>query len=125
MQSANLVPGVDYDFGGGRVYTVAALPIVALMRLQSRLTNLSTDNALSPESVDTILQATHAALKRNYPDITLDQVGELVDVANMLEVISLVLDVGGFKRKAAAEAEAAKNQPAQTAAPTVLPTGPV
>ena len=108
MQSANLVPGVDYDFGGGRVYTVAALPIVALMRLQSRLTNLSTDNALSPESVDTILQATHAALKRNYPDITLDQVGELVDVANMLEVISLVLDVGGFKRKAAAEAEAAK-----------------
>ncbi len=117
------VPGIAYDFGGGRVYTLAPLPIGTIMRLQQRLAALATDSALTPESMLTILQATHASLKRNHPDITEEAVGELVDVANMMEVIGMVLDVGGFKRKAAADAKNPPAQPLETTSPsTGLPS---
>jgi hypothetical protein len=115
------IPGVEFDFGGGRVFTMAPLSLGVIQRLQKRLENLSTDSALNPESLSTIVQATHASLKRNYPDITEEQVGDLVDVGNMLDVVSLVLDVGGFKRKAAEDAK--KNHLAQPEAPTPPSTG--
>ena len=50
------------------------------------------------EFCKTIVDATHAALKRNYPDLTRADVAELVDLGNMVEVIQSVMDVAGVKR---------------------------
>lgn len=116
-----LIPGIAFDFGGGRVYTVPPLSLGALQRLQGNLAKMQGDAALSPETVTTVLQAAHAALERNYPEITQGEVADLVDVANMQDVMACVLDVSGLKRKALADD--AKNPQAQPVPPTVL-TGP-
>lgn len=117
---ANLLPGIEVDFGGGTLLTVPPLNLGALRRLQGKLQALQTLDATSPQATDTIVEATHAALKRNYPDITIDEVEDLLDVGNMHDVFTSVMDVAGLRRKAIAEAEAAKNQTpqAQQTAPT-------
>lgn len=108
----SLIPGVELDFGGGRVYTVPPLSLGALQQLQGKLESLQDQhNPLSPAAVSTVLQATHSALVRNYPAITPDDVANLVDVGNMHEVIAAVLDVAGIKRKAQADAKNPTAQP--------------
>lgn len=108
---AELIPGIDVNFGGGRIYLVPPLTLGALQRLQGKLSQLNKGGALEPSTIETVIAATHSALRRNYPDITIEEVGDLVDVANMHDVISSVLDVAGIKRKAIEDA--AKNPPAQ------------
>lgn len=116
-----LLPGIVFDFGGGQQYTLPPLTLGALQRLQQPLMQLQAAEALAPASLATIAQAVHSSLRRNYPAVTLEQVGELVDVGNMLELVAAVLDVSGIKRKAAA----GPNPPAQPApAETPAPTGP-
>ncbi len=119
-----LIPGVSFDFGGGRTYIIPPLSLGALRRLQGSLAELSNASALAPATLDTVVHATLAGLKRNYPYITEDEVAELIDVGNMHDVVACLLDVTGLKRKAQeAERDAAKNQPAQTVAETPAPTG--
>lgn len=107
------IPGIDFDFGGGRIYTVPPLALGDLQGLQGRLAALSGNDALDPASISAVLDATHAALVRNYPALSVAEVGQLVDVGNMFDVISCVMDVTGVKRKAAESA--AKNPTAQPA----------
>jgi hypothetical protein len=106
-----LIPGIEVDFGGGRLYTVPPLALGALQRLQGKLSQLNQASSLEPATVDAVIAATHSALVRNYPEITVEQVGDLIDVGNMHDVISSVLDVAGIKRKAIAEE---KNRAAQS-----------
>jgi hypothetical protein len=117
-----LIPGVAFDFGGGRVFTLAPLSLGTVERLQQPLMALGELEALNPVSIKTIIDAAHASLRRNYPATTREEVAELIDVGNMFEVITSVLDVSGIKRKVQADAEAAaKNLAAQ---PTLTePTG--
>ncbi len=110
---AELIPGVEFPFGGGKTYVVPPLSLGALERLQGKLASLSSASATDPESIKTVVDAAHSALKRNYPEMTRDEVAELVDLGNMHEVINCVMDVAGMRRKAADDA---KNQTAQPAA---------
>lgn len=119
MNHSTKIPGIDFDFGGGRVFALAPLTLGTLENMQAKLADLSVIDAMQPASIATIVDATHSSLQRNYPQITRAEVGELVDVGNMYEVIACVLDVAGLKRKAEAEA---KNAQAQ-AAPALQPTG--
>lgn len=122
---SEMIPGIEYDFGGGRVYTLPPLSMGAMERLQKGLAALSSAEALSPESITTIVDAAHAALRRNYPAMTRDDVAELVDVGNMFDVVGAVLDVSGIKRKAQAEAKnpQAQQTPASTLNVTPALTG--
>lgn len=83
---------------GGRDWVVPPLNLAALEQLQEQLARFS--GGLDADSVALVLDATTAALRRNYPDITREQVAEMVDVANMAEVMEAVMDVSGLKRKA-------------------------
>ena len=119
-----LIPGIDYDFGGERVYKLPPLSMGAMERLQKGLAALSTAEALSPESITTIVDAAHAALRRNYPNLSREDVADLVDVGNMFDVVGAVLDVSGIKRKAQAAEQAEKKPPAQPeVAAKPAPTG--
>ena len=117
-----LIPGIDFDFGGGQVRTIPPLSLAALRRLQGSLSKLSDVGALEPEAIDTVVKATHAALRRNYPEMSEDDVAELIDLGNMHDVISCVLDVAGVKRKAGQDAKnpLAQSMPAEMPAPTGL-----
>lgn len=107
MQPITKVPGIEFDFGGGRVLVLPPLSLNAFKQLQQRGADLA-QLGMDAASLDTVLAATHSALSRNYPSITIEEVGELVDLSNITDVMTCVLDVSGLKRKSiAAEKEAA------------------
>lgn len=99
------IPGILFHFGE-RDLLVPPLSLGDLEELQERLAQLQL-NALDIESIKTITDATTAALQRNYPELTRKDVGKLIDVGNMADVITCVMDVSGVRRKAL-EAEQGK-----------------
>lgn len=90
-------PGIVKVLGGVE-YVIPPISLGALQQLHGRITQFS--DQVDAESINTVIDVTHAALKRNYPDITLEEVKELVDVGNMFELFEAVMDVSGMKRKA-------------------------
>jgi hypothetical protein len=97
-----MIPGVEYDFGGGRVYMLPPLSLGALEVLQEKLSALPTLDSMDPVAIRTMTDATHMALRRNYPDITREEVGELVDISIIGDVYGCLLDAAGVRRKAQA-----------------------
>lgn len=91
------VKGIPIPFNGTD-YVVPPLSLGALEQLQERIASFTGD-IRSKEQVATVLDAAHAALKRNYPEVTRDEVAEWIDVANMAEVFEAVMDISGLKRK--------------------------
>lgn len=91
-------PGIEFDFGGGQVMVIPPLALGDLEMLQDRLASLQL-STLDAKSIGTVIDATHAALQRNYPDTTRAQVASWIDVANFAEVIQCVMDVAGLRRK--------------------------
>lgn len=115
-----LIAGIEHPFPGGVVLVVPPLSLGALERLQGGVAALQAATATDPKAIKTVVDATHLALQRNYPNITRDEVAELVDLENMLEVISMVMDVAGVRRKA----KAAEGNPAGPAAVATTETPP-
>jgi len=90
-----MIPGIKLNLGGTD-YTVPPISIGSLEEIWPRLEAYSgklTDGSL-------VVDALHAALRRNYPDITRETVAAGVDLANFGDVMEAVMDVGGLKRKA-------------------------
>lgn len=107
------LPGVDFDFGGGRWYLVPPASFGTLERMREKINALPQLEAGDPAAQGSITDLAFEALRRNYPTITRDMVLELVDVGNMFDVQATVLDVGGMKRRqqqAEREAPAGKEQ---------------
>lgn len=45
------------------------------------------------------LSAISSALRRNYPDLSQDEIDDMIDVSNMPGLWDLVMDTGGLKRR--------------------------
>lgn len=101
------IKGIEFTFGEEKL-VIPPISLGALEQLQERIGKFSGD-ALDAGQVATVVDATFAALKRNYPEITRERVGDLIDVENMAEVFSCVMDVSGLKRKAAEAGEPTGN----------------
>lgn len=95
-----MIKGILLDLGGTR-YEVPPLALGDLERLQDRLG--AYQGGLDAASVGTVLDVAHAALRRNYPELTRERIGELVDLGNMADVFEAVMDVSGLKRRAQEE----------------------
>lgn len=91
-----MIKGIPITLAGER-YEIPPIALGDLERLQERLAAYK--GGLDGGSVSTVIDAAHAALKRNYTDLTRERVAELVDVANMAEVFEAAMDVSGLKRK--------------------------
>jgi len=92
------IKGIPVELGD-RTLIVPPLALGALEQLQERIATFTGD-IRSKEQIATVLDAAHAALKRNYPEVTREDVAEWVDVGNMAEVFEAVMDISGMKRKA-------------------------
>lgn len=101
------IKGNDFDFGSV-VLTIPPLSLGDLELLQDRMGTLQV-GATDAQSVGTVIDATHAALKRNYPELTRQEVAGLIDIANMGDVLECVMDVSGAKRKADEAAKKAQS----------------
>lgn len=92
------VKGVQVEFADGTVLTVPPLNLAAVEMLQERLVKFT--GGMDKESIGLVVDATLAALQRNYPDMTREHlVNSLLDLGNMQEVMEAVMDVSGLKRK--------------------------
>jgi hypothetical protein len=105
-----VIPGVELTLGGRRL-VVPPMSLGTLELMHERLAQLATLPATDPSAVRTLVDATHAALQRNYPAMTREEVGQLVDLGNMTEVYEALMDVSGVKRRAQVEAAAGNVQP--------------
>lgn len=90
------VPGLPVMLGGEE-YIMPPLALGPLKQLKPHLINFTAN--LDDESLETVIATAHSALTRNYPELTKEWVGSVVDVANMQEVIEACMDVSGLKRK--------------------------
>lgn len=107
-------PGIAIALAGDE-YIVPPLNLGTLEQMQKRLQDFN--GGIDAASVNTVLDATHAALLRNYPEITRDEIAELVDVGNMQEIMQAVMDVSGLRRKALETKDLAPEVAGEGAAP--------
>lgn len=89
---------VEYPRGNektinGQKLIFAPLPLGALEKYQKDLEANSVPIAV-------IIDVAHISLKRNYPDIKREYVAdELLDIANMSEVLEIVIATSGLKHE--------------------------
>lgn len=82
--------------------------IVTLQDDVESLKALQSGGRPTNEQMSVVNKLVHSALSRNYPDITEDEVAEMIDLGNYSEVLSAVLSIAGFtKEKRAGEVPAA------------------
>ncbi|HWK45129.1 MAG TPA: hypothetical protein VNT30_10425 [Stellaceae bacterium] len=84
---------------GGRDWTIPPLTFGQIKRLRPLLEAIpaTASGVLTGDQLDAIVAIVHAALGRNYPDVTFDQVGDdLLDLGNMAAVVNAVMTGSGL-----------------------------
>lgn len=88
----------------GTDWIIPPLNFKALRRFREELSTMTPAAlAASGKVVDLI----HAALTRNYPDLTLDELEDMLDMGNVMAVTEAVLGVSGLVEKQSGEVLAA------------------
>jgi hypothetical protein len=89
--------GTDVTLGG-ETYTIPPLTLAALEVLGPKFEALMglreagrMQDLFRPESIATIAELAHACLVRNYPDMTLQDVKELIDLASLPDVFGAIV----------------------------------
>ena len=62
--------------------------------------------SFQPNDVGMVIDVAHKSLKRNYPDITRDDVADMLYMDQLEEVMAAVMSVSGLKNKESQEGEA-------------------
>lgn len=93
---AGLIDGVIVHMGG-RDWTVAPLTFKQLRRLQPQLERLAQVNAAAaPEQIAAVSEIVRTALSRNYPEITIEAIEDMLDLGNAARVINAILTGSGL-----------------------------
>ena len=88
--------GVEFDFGGGLIYIIPPLAVTDLKRYRRELATLQKNDVDHTAGVDACITLVHAALRRNYPEMTRDEVEAFLDMSNMLAAIKCVMNFHGL-----------------------------
>ena len=88
----------------GKDWVIPPLNFKALRRFREELGTMTAEALAGSGKVVEII---HAAMQRNYPDLTLEQVEDMVDMGNVMEVTEAVLAISGLVAKQPGEATAA------------------
>lgn len=95
VQGAVRVPGVAMVFEGTE-YIVPPLNAAAVKQYRTQVATLMVG---SMPDIEVIVRLLHAALVRNYPALTVEQVEQWVDFANMVPIMDAVMHVSGLVAK--------------------------
>ncbi|WP_374335588.1 hypothetical protein [Leeia sp.] len=109
------VKGVSLNLNGTTL-VVPPLTLGALQQLQDRLAAFT--GGLDSASIATVIDVALAALRRNYPELNREALADMIDVANMVDVMQAVMDVSGMRRKAQEEADAGEPSTGTSSMPT-------
>jgi hypothetical protein len=92
-----MIPGVAVAMGG-RDWLVPPLTLGELRRLMPKVRQLTEIGASMGEvQIAVLVEIVTAALRRNYPDVTPEEVENLVDLGNAASVLNAVLTGSGLK----------------------------
>ena len=86
------LPGVEMQLGGV-AYVVPPLNAAAVKQYREQV---ATFLAGSVPDIELVCKVLHAALVRNYSQVTLDQVEEWVDYGNLVDVMDAVMNTSGL-----------------------------
>lgn len=101
---------------GEEEYQIPPLNLAAVIELQPLIESLSGVTGVpTTEQIGAMTAILHRAIQRNYPDMTADDVAEMLDIANYAAVMSAALGVSGFVRSDAPSGEAQASQSTGTA----------
>ncbi len=92
---------------GGDDYIVPALTIGQVKRLRNDIQNINIaeDGQITEGMISAAAKVVHAALSRNYPDVTIEQVEDMIDLRNIRPIIDAVMGISGFKQAGEAMGE--------------------
>ena len=111
-----MIPGVTVAMAG-REWTVPPLTLGQLRRLMPKLRQLTVIGAGMDEAqLGIVVEVVAAALSRNYPDLGVERVEELLDLGNAAQVVTAVLTGSGLQPEEprAGEASAPGPRPGAT-----------
>lgn len=87
---------------GDRSFVVPPLALGAVKDLLPRLQKITTGGGLpSADDMDTMVDAAHAAIARNYPEVTREELLELIDLGNIRPVFRMIMGISGFEPSSA------------------------
>ena len=95
------IPGTPIDMGG-REYIFAPLNLNAARKFEDVIPKLGQAPTLQ-ENITIALPLLLASLQRNYPTMTLEDLGELIDFGNFTLAIAALVSISGYKKAAAGE----------------------
>ena len=94
-----LLNGVKIEMGG-REFILPPLTLGVLKRMGSRLSGLTKiEGVPDPETIDLMADIIHASMVRNYPEVTKEEVLDLVDLGNLQQTFMAVLGNSGLVPK--------------------------
>ncbi len=90
--------GVPMAFGNITldVPSLTARALSKALRLINKISETEKNGAMTEESIRDMCEVIHMALVRNYPDLTVDEVLDLVDLENLQPVFRQVLQVSNI-----------------------------
>lgn len=89
------VPGIEYQFPGKKLI-IPPLSLGDLEQLLERINRVMAGN-MDKDAIATVIDATHGALRRNYPDMDRQEVAGLLDLRNMRDVLNVVMGASGLE----------------------------
>jgi hypothetical protein len=102
---------------GGEEYIIPPLSLGQVRKHENDMKALSSKDTDPNERPQIMLRIIHAAMTRNYPDLTVGQVEDMVDLGNLLPIIEAVMNTSGMAR-AAGEMLAGLGQAGKLSIPT-------
>ena len=101
-----MIPGVEVAMGG-QDWLVPPLTLGQLRRLMPKVRQLTEIGASMGEpQIGVLVEIVAAALQRNYPDLTIETVENLLDLGNAGAVLNAVLTGSGLKPRGGPPGEA-------------------
>lgn len=91
--------GVWVRMGGRRYYLIPALSFRALKKSQPQLAKLNAMLGIpDAEQIDNLIQIAHAAMVRNYPEMKMDELEDLIDMTNFTTVFTALVLASGLEK---------------------------
>ncbi len=90
--------GVTFRFNSEVELVIPPLSLGAIEQLQGLIAKMDGQSKVGIDA-RVIIEVTHAALHRNYPEMKREDVAALIDLQNALNVWSAVMNVSGISSK--------------------------
>jgi hypothetical protein len=83
---------------GAEEYRIPPLGFLAIQDLAEDVASLKDiQGQPTPSQMGVVVRIVHAAMRRNYPALTTEDVGDMLDAENFMAVLEAVLNIAGFQ----------------------------